>query len=132
MHLSPKWLRLLSVLRRWPCCCGIFVYCFSLCLLGFCFRPLFLLCRLSIFAVILARKDSRLLYLNCLHGVCSLVLPHSTEGCLRYFLILLTYFYLMYSIEETPLQCVFFIRTVFSSIKTGFSCGGGGGGSGSL
>ena len=29
MHLSPWWLRLLSVLRRWFCCCLLFVYCYS-------------------------------------------------------------------------------------------------------
>ena len=27
----PPWLRLLSVLRRWFCCCWLFVYCNSLC-----------------------------------------------------------------------------------------------------
>ena len=31
MHLSPRWLRLLSVLRRWFCCCWLFVYCYSHC-----------------------------------------------------------------------------------------------------
>ena len=34
MHLSsppPPWLRLLSVLRRWFCCCWLFVYCYSHC-----------------------------------------------------------------------------------------------------
>ena len=31
MYLSPQWLRLLSVLRRWFCCCWLFVYCYSHC-----------------------------------------------------------------------------------------------------
>ena len=30
----PQWLRLLSVLRRWFCCCLFFVYCCSYCLWG--------------------------------------------------------------------------------------------------
>ena len=31
MHLGPRWLRLLSVLRRWFCCWCLFVYCYSHC-----------------------------------------------------------------------------------------------------
>ena len=34
MHLSPQWLRLLSVLRRWFCCCWLVVYCYPI--VGFC------------------------------------------------------------------------------------------------
>ena len=31
MHISPRWPRLLSVLRRWFCCCCLFVYCYFHC-----------------------------------------------------------------------------------------------------
>ena len=39
MHLSPpppQWLRLLSVLRQWSCCCWSIVLCTSHCLWEFC------------------------------------------------------------------------------------------------
>ena len=31
MHLSPQWLGLLSILRRWFCRCCLFVYCYYHC-----------------------------------------------------------------------------------------------------
>ena len=51
MHLSPQWLRLLPILRRWLCCCWFIVYYCSYCLLGFCVYAL-----ICSFAIILTRK----------------------------------------------------------------------------
>ena len=75
MHLSlPPFfgLTLLSVLRRWFCCCWFIVNCCSHCLWGFCIRFLF---RYSVLCVHLLLQtswwgiESWLLCLNCLPDV---------------------------------------------------------------
>ena len=101
MHLSPRWLRLLSVLRRWFCCYWLFVYCFShcgsLCCSMFC-------CTFFMSILVLQSswwgKESWLLCLICLPGV-SWWLSGSSSRCqgvvcslwLWYFLIILTYYF---------------------------------------
>ena len=57
MHLSPKCLRLLSVLRRWFCCCWFVVDCYSRCgSLNCCILCCVLLYVHSSFAIILMGK----------------------------------------------------------------------------
>ena len=107
MHLSPssphRWYRLLSVLRRWFCCCWSVLVCLRLvvgvmCLSLFCCA---LLCVLSSFAIILKRKRGLLTLLLLSYGWFVTVnvlwlFPrcHGLVWCvwLWYFLIILTYF----------------------------------------
>ena len=104
MHFSPRWLRLLSVLRRWFCVSWFIVLCTSHSLWGFVFG-LFcytLLWALSSFAIILTKKRELIvLQLSswCLVTV-MLVYRGSFSRChgmvcsmwLWSFLIILTYF----------------------------------------
>ena len=109
MHLTPpppppRWLRLLSVLRRWFCCCWLFVYCWeSVIVLCFvvCYYISILVLQSSWWG-----RDSWLLCLICLPGV-SWWLSGSSSLCHRvvcglwvwYFLIILTYYFLLSSYE---------------------------------
>ena len=66
-----QWHRLLSVLRRWFCCCWFLVYCYCLTLFGgFCVRFLFWyigICVIPRFAIISLRKRaSWMFYFDCL------------------------------------------------------------------
>ena len=57
MHLSPRWLRLMPVLRRWFCCCWLVVYVTPI--VGVCYCSMFwctLLYVHSSFAIILMGK----------------------------------------------------------------------------
>ena len=105
MHLSPpppppppRWLRLLSVLRQWFCCCWLFVYCWEsvivLCFVVRCFVSVLVL-QSSWYG-----RESWLLCLICLPGVLwwlsgSSSLCHRVVCCLWlwYFLIILTYYF---------------------------------------
>ena len=81
MHLSPpplllQWLRQLSILGRWFCCCRSIAYCYSHCLRGgggggcvwslFCYS---VLCVLLVVQAPLWGKESWLLYFNCVPDV---------------------------------------------------------------
>ena len=103
MHLSPRWLKLLSVLWRWLCCCWLFVYCYSH--VGVCncsmFCCMILYVRSSI-AIILMGKRELVALLNlsswCLVMVewLFLVVPWVVCGLwLWYFLIIFTYYFCM-------------------------------------
>ena len=68
MHLrTPRWLRLLSVLRWWLCCCWFDVGCYS----HWCVGPCFVMHYLVSFLVLQSfwqGRESWLLYFNCLPG----------------------------------------------------------------
>ena len=91
MHLSPRWLRLLSVLRRWFYCCWLFVYCYSH--IGVCNCSMFCctsLCFRSSIAIILMGKRELAALLNlsswCLVMVRRLFLA-VPQGCLRFVIV---------------------------------------------
>ena len=101
MHLSPRWLRLLSVLRRWFCC--LLTFCLLLLPL---LESVIVLCfvvRYFMSILVLQSswwgRESWLLCLICLPGV-SWWLGSSSSRChgvvcslwLWYFLIILTYY----------------------------------------
>ena len=97
MHLSPWWLRMLSVLRRWFCCWSVFFVCASHWLWGlFCCA---LLCVHSSFAIILKMKRELVALLLLSYG-CLVTVNDSSSRCGRlvcgvwlwYFLIIHTYF----------------------------------------
>ena len=103
MHLSPPWLRLLSVL--WICCCcWLVVYCYSLC------RSLFVVRYFMSILVLQSSwwgRESWLLYLKCLPGVSWLLCGSSSWDhgfvCslwLWYFLTILTY-YFIYKVHQS-------------------------------
>ena len=102
MHLSPQWLRLLSVLWRWFCFSSLFVYCFTP-ILEVCIVLCFVVRYLMSILVLQSSwwgRESWLLCLICLPGV-SWWLSGSSSRChgvvcglwLWYFLIILTYFF---------------------------------------
>ena len=92
MHLSPpRWLRLLSVLRRWFCCCWLFVYCSPI--VGVCNCSMFcctLLYVHSSIAIILMGKRELIALLNlsswCLVMVERLFLA-VPRGCLQFVIV---------------------------------------------
>ena len=86
-----RWLRLLSVLRRWFCCCWLFVYCYSHC--GVCNCSMFcctLLYVHSSIAIILMGKRELIALLNlsswCLVMVGRLFLA-VPRGCLQFVIV---------------------------------------------
>ena len=98
---TPRWLRLLSVLRRWFCCCWLLFIVTPF--VGVCNCSMFC-CRLlyvhSSFAIILMRKGE-LIALLCLSSWCLVMVVWLFLAepwvCLRlwlwYFLIILTYYF---------------------------------------
>ena len=92
---APRWLRLLSILRRWFCCCWLFVYCYSH--FGVCNCSMFcctLLYVHSSIAVILIGKRELVTLLNssswCLVMVECLFLA-LPWGCLRFVIVVFPY-----------------------------------------
>ena len=82
MHLSPWWLRLLSVLRRWFCCCWLFVYCYSHCgesVIVLCFAVRYFM-SILVLQSSWEGRESWLLCLICLPGV-SWWLSGSSSRC---------------------------------------------------
>ena len=91
MHLSPRWLRLLSVLRRWFCCCD-FLFIVTL-IVGFCNWSMFcwtLLYAHSSIAIILMGKRELVALLG-LSSWCLLMVErlfHAVpRGCLRFVIV---------------------------------------------
>ena len=106
MHLSPRWLRLLSVLRRWFCCWWLFVFVYCNSIVGAVFVLCFVVRNFISILVLQSSwwgRESRLLCLICLLGV-SWWLSGSSSRChgvvcslrLWYFLIILTYFFFLW------------------------------------
>ena len=75
MHLSPLWLWLLSVLRRWLCCCWLLLQFMDFVIVLFCCA---LLCVHLSFAIILMGK--RELVACLVSRDCCVVLPHDATG----------------------------------------------------
>ena len=96
MHIRTQWLRLLSVLRRWFCCCWFVVDCYWVPIMGFCNCSM-VCCALlyvhSSFAIILMGK-SEMVSLLSLSSWCLVIVVRLFFVCsLWYFLIILTYFF---------------------------------------
>ena len=100
MHLSPRWLWLLAVLRRWFCCCWFDVdWYFMWFLTVLCFVVRYFMSLLVLQSSWWGR-ESWLLYFVCLPGVSWLLCGSSSQWhgfvCslwLWYFLIILTYYF---------------------------------------
>ena len=124
MHLSPWWLRLLSVLRRWFCFVDLLFIVTPI--VGVCNCCMFcctLLYVHSSIAIILMGKREQVALLNCLPGV-SWWLSSSSLRChgvvcglwLWYFLIILTYYFSSW-IEN----CDFYLKEL-RPVGLGLSC----------